>query len=196
MTTYFGEIKNFTTPKNAVDYNGHEYADLGLPSGTKWATMNVGVSTPEGSGDYYAWGETQPKTSYTLDNYKWKGLTTDELVSLGVVKKTSLLEIMELENNTKITATTQNGVKGFLLTSTINKKSIFLPGAGYWNENGLRGDPDFYRCTCWSASLNQYHDEWSDAIWIDNATSSGMKDIGYTGAERYFGSPVRPVTSY
>ena len=219
-TTYLGEIKSFTTPKNTVDYNDHEYVDLGLPSGTKWATMNVGASAPEESGDYYAWGETQPKTSYTLDNYKWKGLTTDELVSRGVVKKVSSYEydltasydvatlkwgsvwrmpthyeIGELEQYTKITATKQNGVDGFLLTSTFNKKSIFLPGAWYWNENGLREAPDWYRCTCWSATLNEYNDEWSIAIWIDNGSGSGMKNIGYTGAQRYLGSPVRPVTN-
>ena len=40
------------------DFNGHEYVDLGLPSGTLWATCNVGAETPEGYGDYFAWGET------------------------------------------------------------------------------------------------------------------------------------------
>ncbi len=52
-------------------YNGHEYVDLGLPSGTLWATCNVGATTPEGCGDLFAWGETTPKSSYTCDNYKY-----------------------------------------------------------------------------------------------------------------------------
>lgn len=51
--------------------NGHDWVDLGLPSGTKWATMNLGATSPEGYGNYYAWGETTTKSSYTLDNYKW-----------------------------------------------------------------------------------------------------------------------------
>lgn len=69
--------------------NGHEYVDLGLPSGLKWATMNVGATTPEGYGDYFAWGETEPyytaghsqdnpcsswktgKTGYNWASYKW-----------------------------------------------------------------------------------------------------------------------------
>ena len=51
--------------------NGRDWVDLGLPSGTKWATMNVGAESPEDYGDYFAWGETQPKSSYTLENYKW-----------------------------------------------------------------------------------------------------------------------------
>ena len=51
--------------------NGHVWVDLGLPSGTKWATTNVGASTPEGYGNYYAWGETTTKSTYNWSNYKW-----------------------------------------------------------------------------------------------------------------------------
>jgi hypothetical protein len=51
--------------------NGHEYVDLGLPSGTKWATMNVGADSPEDYGDYFAWGETTPKSTYNFSSYKW-----------------------------------------------------------------------------------------------------------------------------
>ena len=53
--------------------NGHAYVDLGLPSGLKWATMNVGATSPEGYGNYYAWGETEPQSSnrYYWDSYKW-----------------------------------------------------------------------------------------------------------------------------
>ena len=52
-------------------YNGHEYVDLGLPSGTLWATCNVGSDTPEGYGNYYAWGETTPKSIYDWSTYKF-----------------------------------------------------------------------------------------------------------------------------
>ena len=48
-----------------------DWVDLGLPSGTIWATRNVGASSPEGYGDYFAWGETAPKSVYNLDTYKW-----------------------------------------------------------------------------------------------------------------------------
>ncbi len=54
---------------NMVD--GHEYVDLGLPSGTLWATCNVGASEPEGRGDYYAWGETEPKDLYDWKSYQY-----------------------------------------------------------------------------------------------------------------------------
>lgn len=52
-------------------YIGHEYVDLGLPSGTLWATCNVGASAPEGYGDYFAWGEITPKDTYNWSTYKY-----------------------------------------------------------------------------------------------------------------------------
>lgn len=51
------------------DWNGHKYVDMGLPSGTLWATANVGAESPEDFGNYYAWGETEPKDRYLCDNY-------------------------------------------------------------------------------------------------------------------------------
>ena len=51
--------------------DNHEWVDLGLPSGTLWATCNVGANTPEEYGDYFAWGETEPKDYYGWNTYKW-----------------------------------------------------------------------------------------------------------------------------
>lgn len=59
-------------------YNGHDYVDLGLPSGTLWATCNVGATSPEEYGDYFAWGETVSKDVYNSSNYKYfKPMTRD-----------------------------------------------------------------------------------------------------------------------
>ena len=78
---YYGDDKSFTTEENnggggggsggGGGLNGHNYVDLGLPSGTLWATCNVGADTPEGYGDYFAWGETTPKTIYYWSTYKY-----------------------------------------------------------------------------------------------------------------------------
>lgn len=74
---YYGEDRSFTTIMGNSSivgngtYNGHEYVDLGLPSGTLWATCNVGAATPEGYGDYFMWGEIAPKTEYTWFEYKY-----------------------------------------------------------------------------------------------------------------------------
>jgi len=70
--------------------NGHGYVDLGLPSGTKWATCNVGATKPEEYGNYYAWGETSPKTTYDWNTYKWATATWD-----------ATYEFWELETLTK-----------------------------------------------------------------------------------------------
>ena len=54
-----------------MKHNNHDYVDLGLPSGTLWATCNVGANSPEEYGDYFAWGETETKDNYDCDTYKW-----------------------------------------------------------------------------------------------------------------------------
>ena len=64
---------NDTDPVPVDPYNGHEYVDLGLPTGLKWATCNIGASAPEEYGDYFAWGETVPyyEDGYAWSTYKW-----------------------------------------------------------------------------------------------------------------------------
>lgn len=64
-------IKIINDNKIDFDANGHEFVDLGLPSGTLWATCNIGASAPEEAGDLYAWGETETKTNYSWETYKW-----------------------------------------------------------------------------------------------------------------------------
>ena len=56
----------------------HEYVDLGLPSGTLWATCNIGATAPEGYGDYFAWGETKAKSVYNWEKYKYAKGCFDE----------------------------------------------------------------------------------------------------------------------
>ncbi|MGM9747116.1 MAG: hypothetical protein ACI30H_09170 [Paludibacteraceae bacterium] len=62
--------------------NGHDYVDLGLPSGLKWATCNVGAAKPEEYGNYYSWGETDPDTTYNWSTYKLATTTTTKVDSL------------------------------------------------------------------------------------------------------------------
>lgn len=133
-----------------------EYVDLGLPSGNLWAKCNLGASAPEAYGDYYAWGETKPKQMYTYPNHKWykegapslgftkynnedgKLTLEDEddavIQNLGNGWRTpTLADFRELTNQkyTTIKKTTLNGVAGYQITSKRNKKSIFIPCAGF-----------------------------------------------------------------
>ncbi len=80
-----------------VIQNDYEYVDLGLPSGTLWATTNVGASSPSDYGDYFAWGETSPKAKYSWDTYRWgtayNKLTKYNTYSLsGTVDNKTVLE--------------------------------------------------------------------------------------------------------
>ena len=70
-----------------TDSNGHEYVDLGLPDGTLWATCNIGATTPEECGNYYAWGETEPKDNYEVDTYKYANKNLFELTKYCILKE-------------------------------------------------------------------------------------------------------------
>ena len=67
LSLLFMQCETNKIGQNGV-HKGHEYVDLGLS--VKWATCNVGATTPEGSGDYFAWGEVEPKDYYYWDSYK------------------------------------------------------------------------------------------------------------------------------
>lgn len=62
----------FLSPQTTGNSRGHGWVDLGLPSGIKWATCNLGASSPEEYGDYFAWGETTPKEEFTWKNYEFR----------------------------------------------------------------------------------------------------------------------------
>ncbi len=64
-------IENTVLSHNGIE-NGHEWVDLGLPSGLKWATKNIGAQSETDLGDYFAWGETTTKSAYTSASYKWR----------------------------------------------------------------------------------------------------------------------------
>ena len=145
----------------------HDYVDLGLPSGTLWATMNVGANSPEEYGDYFAWGETTPKSVYNWSTYKWCNGSNDTMTkyctnsSYGyngfVDNKTELdpeddaayvnwgsqwrmpsrEQFQELINNCTSEWTTRNGVNGRLFTSKHNGASLFLPADGSREGNEL-----------------------------------------------------------
>ena len=192
------------------DQDQHEAVDLGLS--VKWATMNIGANAPEEYGDYFAWGETKTKDVYYWDTYKWlddyENLTkycTSE--SQGIVDDNTVLdpeddaahvnwggkwrmptydEWDELLQRCTWEWTTQNGVKGRLVTGP-NGNSIFLPAAGYRNNDSLEY-ADYYGYY-WSSSLNlEYNDYYAHYIFFFFA-SSYWDDSSY----RVYGHSVRAV---
>lgn len=136
--------------------NGNGYIDLGLPSGIKWATTNVGAQSPEESGEYFAWGETYKKQSFDSENYLLKdyenkrsetpsfssdisGLKNFDVASMlsqGHWRMPRSQETKELIENCIWKATTYKGKKGFQGIGP-NGKSIFLPASGFYNSSKL-----------------------------------------------------------
>ena len=218
---YYGEDKSFKTLESnpgssdgSGTYNGHDYIDLGLPSGTLWATCNVGANTPENYGDYFAWGETCPKTTYTWPTYKYcngedhKLTKYCNMASFGNEGYTDTFTVLcseddaatanwgdrwsmptdaqwqELWNNTTTLWTTQNGVNGRLIRAS-NGNSIFLPAGGYyWIESLNRVGSDG---NYWSSSL--------DATGPNNALYSKFYSGNHSSGpyDRSVGYSVRPV---
>ncbi|MGM9866403.1 MAG: hypothetical protein ACI303_00880 [Lepagella sp.] len=120
--------------------NDHGYVDLGLS--VKWATCNVGASSPSDYGDHYAWGETSTKSSYTKDNCSTFGKSMGNIGGNssydvaryrwgGSWRLPTKAECQELVDKCTWTWTTQGGHKGYKVTSKTNGKSIFLPAAGW-----------------------------------------------------------------
>lgn len=192
----------------------HEYVDLGLPSGTLWATCNVGAEKPEEYGDYFAWGETQSKEKYSWATYRYYD-TANSIVtkyctdsSKGTVDNKTELEMgddaatvnwgvewqmpsfdqfRELINSeyTTTTWTTLNGVKGRMIVSKSNGNRIFLPAAGYRSDASLDGAGTYGYY--WSRSLNAVDPLGGHRLYFN----SGNINAGWN--DRYYGRSVRPV---
>lgn len=194
--------------------NGHTWVDLGLPSGTLWANTNVGADTPEAYGGYFAWGETETKSTYYWNTYKYANgdydkLTkycndasygddgfTDTLTVLlpeddaatanwgGVWRMPTANEMHELLENCTHNWTTQNGVNGYLFTAT-NGNSIFLPAAGgHWDGNRTGSYGDY-----WFSSLGTSSPEGAWNLHFDSY------DCVTGNSGRCSGFSVRPVCS-
>jgi hypothetical protein len=182
--------------------------DLGLS--VKWADHNVGTTTPEGYGKYYAWGETGSKTTYNWSTYKWgSGLYSLTkycfLPAYGTVDNKTVLdkaddaasanwgsgwrmptqaELEELLNNCTWTWTTVNGVDGYKVSSKKNSNSIFLPATGQISDTETNnvGGTGFY----WTAELSG-----NPGAAVGFFMHSSQKD--FMNYVRYMGLAVRPV---
>ncbi len=202
-----GAVAYYTSSAVPNFHNPDDYVDLGLPSGTLWATCNVGASSPEDYGDYFAWGETSAKTSYnsdwsnyfdtnddgnTFNKYYDNGGLTElkpeddaAYVNWGPAwRMPSQYQIDELRTNCTWTLTAKNNVNGYEVKSP-NGNSIFLPAAGLLNVSSLLdvGSGGYY----WSRTLVESDPSHA---WFLGLTSNRP---GRGDGKRCLGFSVRPV---
>lgn len=197
-----------------VQLGGHAFVDLGLPSGTLWATCNVGASRPEDYGDYFAWGETTTKETYSWSTYRYcngSGSTltkycydanygnngfTDNLSTLQSSddaatanwgnnwRMPTITEMQELIDNCTFEWTTLNGVNGAKFTGP-NGNNIFMPAAG--DHNGSDFNFNETRGQYMSSNLSE-----SNAYFYSGLILTSNNHEVYEG-NRYVGRSVRPV---
>ena len=207
--TLYGEQKEFTTDEPTTGIiNGHEWVDLGLPSGLKWATCNVGANSPENYGNYYAWGETETKSTYTESSSLTYGLSISELQLQDYIDGEGNLtpshdaatanwgsawrmptkeELEELEDKCTWIRTTQNGVKGYEVNGP-NGNRIFLPAAGYRLGSSLDSAGEYGRY--WSSTPDESDSKYAYYLYFLSKYQLQNVSMGI----RNFGMSVRPVS--
>ena len=193
--------------------NGHEYVDLGLPSGTKWATCNIGATIPEEYGDYFAWGETSPKTEYSIDNYKyWKYEEEYEYEPSTYLLKYNI-DCKGVKDNKKVLETTDDAAyvnwgKGWRMPTKKEFDELYkYCTCMEATSNGVKGqlivgpnnnyiflpnDYGPYRkdlvAYYWSSSLYDKEGKYNSYDHSNNAWINGDKYM-----DRSYGLSVRPV---
>ena len=185
----------------------HNYVNLGLPSGTLWADCNVGASAPEGYGNYYAWGETATKTSYSWSNYKYCSGSQSTTQDIGThIAGTSydaatknwggdwvmptLDQANELLTKCTVSLATVNNVKGLRFKGP-NGNTIFFPMAGYKYDSKYSAEGT--QCYIWTDTkdiVTKYAYK-SMALYLERSSSSAKANT--TAAPRRSGVIVRAV---
>lgn len=188
---------------------GHEYVDLGLPSGTLWATCNVGAVNPEDFGSYFAWGEIYPKDTYSWSNY-FDAIDSNPVTFKEYNRNSGKTEFSLIHDAARVhwggdwhvptydqfhelftkdlvnrQWATINGVDGVLFTSKTSDNWIFLPAAGQIVENGPRYEET--TMAYWTSTIYAQSEAYGSFYY---ATASGIK---WGGAPRLAGMPLRPV---
>lgn len=175
----------FCANQLSAQSGGHDCVDLGLS--VKWATCNVGATSPEDYGDYYQWGAIEPNAVYAAvgdisGDAKYDAATANWG---GSWRMPTEEELQELIDDCTWTCTERNGVNGCEVKSKKNGNSIFLPAAGCLDGDYLFGDgSDGYY---WGSKPND-----TDGARCLYFSGGYYQTVGWYG--RGFGRSVRPVT--
>lgn len=179
------------------------WVDLGLPSGILWAAYNVGASSPEEYGGYYAWGETEEKESYTYDNYEFSSKDGDDgFIHIGEcisgsqydvahikwgdgARMPTVEEFVELYERCIFTYTSYNGIKGNLIIGP-NNNTLFLPLSGVY-DGSIIGELNFWGLYWSGTEYSYYEDAYCFQLYWTSEPDADDDD------ERYLGMTIRAV---
>ena len=199
---YYSAVNSITIMGEKI-INGHIFIDLGLPSGLLWAKTNVGASSSTDDGDYFAWGETSPKSTYSWSTYKWGGNPSKYNSSYGSTtldaeddaatvnwgapcRMPDSSDFQELYSKCDWSwKSNYNGASGYLVTGP-NGNTIFFPASGYRYVDGLYGYGSYGRY--WSRSLYSGNTLYARGLYFGSG-SINPTDKDY----RSYGFTVRPV---
>lgn len=212
---YYGKTRDFTTSGGGgggsdTPSGSGRYVDLGLTSGTLWATMNVGAKKPEQYGNYYAWGETKPKDNYTWSTYRWYDsvnsgyypyFTKYTRDNNGNIDKITLDanddaayahpdwgEEWRMPTQAQLDELIRECEVSYEQRNGVwgylfsrNNKSVFFPFAGYWSGAAVY-------------STESYANYWSRTLDDKNYSFAWSLSEAHLGSQqRYYGLPVRAV---
>lgn len=171
------------------------WVDLGLPSGILWAAYNVGATSPEEYGGYYAWGETEEKAEYDEDTYNWDlgPYISSTQYDVAHVKwgdgarMPSIDEIKELIDICDWSASLYNGAQA----TGPNGNSIFIPFAGHQEDGGLE-DND-YTFNLWSSTYIDVEDAYALCCYYSSDGMYSDWDLYCSDEGRSLGFSIRPV---
>ena len=189
MITNEERIERFglTCELNGKQYfGGHEFIDLGLPSGTLWAKCNLGAKEETDFGKYFQFGQFKTYEK-TFENYEPMEVDTVEAIWYNGWKTPTKEQFQELFENTIGIWVTINDVKGYKFISKYHKtRYVFFPAAGNCDNGSVRdvGDNGYY----WSSSL--YANDRQYAYGLSFSSIDADWDSLY---DRYYGYAVRPV---
>lgn len=177
--------------------NGSGPAAVNMGLSVKWADSNLGAIAPEDYGNYFSWGETEPKTSFKRANYTYfssplvlpSSADAAHAILGGKWRMPTAEEWSELIENSTITWETLNGINGALVTSNKTGASIFLPTAGYFLESSTKPYRESNEGHYWSSSRgNDVNNSKAQSTNFDFDSSSSLTDDW-----RHNGLPIRPV---
>lgn len=182
------------------EIGGHKWVDMGLPSGTRWATCNVDAISPEQPGKHYSWGEITTKTSYTEANTKYykkdiEDFSGDKASDVAAAKwgagwrMPTIEEFKELDHYCSWDYVQKNGRWGVEFTSHKTNNTIFLPATGAKDGTSIN-EPN--GCGMYWTST-PHKDNWNNGAH-EYHFGAALGEMGI--AERYYGYAVRPVVDY